>query len=340
MIAFVDTLTLHSSSLSLKTPEPSFQHLDWAMLSNGASSLHECILFFGIGTEGATPVLVAKVPRLPSDDWIIRTEYASLVALWEQLGEQKAVSRIPRPIDLVVLQGQPTLITSYIDSGNLLHSSRKLNCQDTKQVIELAPDAGKYLAEILDQTATPLTAENRPISDFDKKAEKYKLMHFLLDAEIDAVSELENVIRTVYRTATHRILVHGDYWHGNMIRAKSHGELMLVDWQYSHWHVDAALDVYLFLLAVALSAAPEGDVRKKAHDAAKILMRWRDSVIPEFLSVFEKPSKYSLLPPRQGFLYCCIEKATRASLAIGTDQEEDLIWRFMFAELLNWEDGN
>ena len=340
MAAFVDALTFYSLSLSLKMPGLSFRHLDWVLLSNGASSLHECIIFFGIGTENTNPVLVAKVPRLPSDDWIIRTEYTSLVALWEQLGEQKAATRIPRPIDLVVLQRQPTLITSYIESGNLLHSSRKPNWQDTKQVIELATDAGKYLAEILDQTTTPLTAENHPISDFDKKAEKYKLMHTLLDAEIDAVSELKNVIGTIYRTATHKILVHGDYWHGNMIRAKSHGELMLVDWQYSHWHVDAALDVYLFLLASALAAAPQGDIPKKAHNAAEILLSWRDSVIPEFLSAFGKTGTYTLLPPRQGFLYCCIEKAVRASLAIGADQEEDLIWHFMFAELLNWEDGN
>jgi hypothetical protein len=113
---------------------------------------------------------------------------------------------------------------------------------------------------------------------------------------------------------------------------------MLVDWQFARWSVDVSMDVYFFLLAGALSATRNIPVEERAQEAFHLLDQWRAKVIPEYLSAYGKPERYGLLPPKQGMLLCCVEKAVRPALEFGYRHPDDALWRHLFAELLKWPD--
>jgi hypothetical protein len=121
-----------------------------------------------------------------------------------------------------------------------------------------------------------------------------------------------------------------------MIRNKKHEKLMFVDWQFASWSVDVSMDVYFFLLAGALYATGNGPVEQRAKEAFSLLNGWRADVIPEYLSTYGKPDHYVLLPQKYGMLLCCVEKAVRSALEFGYSHSDDLLWRFLFAELLYW----
>ena len=140
-------------------------------------------------------------------------------------------------------------------------------------------------------------------------------------------------------TATHKVLIQGDFWHGNMIRDEARGKLLFVDWQFARWSVDVSMDIYFFLLAGALSATENGSVEQRVMEAFQLLMSWRANVIPEYLSAYGKPERYVLLPQREGMLMCCVEKAVRSALEFGYSHADDRLWRSLFAELVRWEDA-
>ncbi len=337
MTAFVDSLTSHVSTLSLEIlghvpAHPFF----WTMLSNGSADVHECIIFFGLESGKSAPSLVAKIPRLPEDDWVIKAEYDRLVEICNLVGMPDAVQYLPQPISYTSLNGQPVLITTYVHGENLLRTFGKMIQRRPDMVYTLALDVAKSLRFIMDRTAQLVTINGRPESDFHKKVEKFKQMHSLTENEIQVADNLVEEIEHNNLQASHQILLQGDFWHGNMIRGEKYGKLIIIDWQYSRWSTDASLDVYLFLLAASLATAPRTDVRERASKAVETLNLWRSQMIPAYLAVFGKTEHYSLLPLRSGMLMCCIEKAVRASMDLGYDQENDLVWRFLYAELLNW----
>jgi len=337
MTAFVDSLTSHVSSLSLRNLGHQPAHpFSWVMLSNGSADEHECVIFFGLESGKSIPTLVAKIPRLPEDVWVIKAEYERLVEICDLVGMPDSLQYLPQPISYIFLRGQPVLITTYVRGENLLRTFGKLMQRQPEQVYVLVLEIAKSLRYIMDKTAQPLTADNRPDSDFQKKVEKFKQMHSLSEKEKGIADNLVKEIAHNDLLASHRILLQGDFWHGNMIRGEEYGKLVFIDWQYSHWSTDASLDVYLFLLAASLSTAPRADVKERAHIAVETLSAWRSSVIPAYLSAYGKTDHYSLLPLRSGMLKCCIEKAVRASMDLGYDQENDLVWRFLYAELLHW----
>jgi len=149
------------------------------------------------------------------------------------------------------------------------------------------------------------------------------------------LSDLVKTVESNLATASHKVLIQGDFWHGNMIQDEKHKKLMFVDWQFAHWSVDVSLDVYFFLLAGALSAT-DGLVEQRAKEAFGLLNEWRANVIPEYLAIYGTPEYYVLLPQRSGMLLCCVEKATRSALEFGYSHLDDFLWRSLFAELMNW----
>ena len=337
MMTFIDSLTSHVSSLSLEREGYSTTYpLYWVMLSNRGADIHDCVIFFGFESDKSTPALVAKVPRLPEDAWVIKAEYERLVEICNLVGAPDSLQHLPQPISYTSLNGQPVLITTYARGENLLRTFDALMRNEPGQVYSFAIDVAKSLRNIMDRTAQPLTTDDRPNSDFRKKVEKFKQMHSLSENEKLVADNLVKVIEHNDLLASHKILLQGDFWHGNMIRGEEYGKLIFIDWQYSHWSTDASLDVYLFLLAASFANGPREDIKERARRAIKTLSTWRDGVIPAYLSAFGKTERYSLLPLRSGMLMCCIEKAVRASMDLGYDQENDLVWRFMYAELLNW----
>ncbi len=338
-LAFVDLLTSYLSSLRsgeaplLSTP------LHWTILTNGGMDPHDCIILFLFEAQHSRPSLVAKIPRLPEDGRALQVEYERMAELWGLLGDE-AVFRIPRPIAMLNLEGQPALVISYIHGESLLHASKRMVWGKPEQVHALAVDAGKSLREVMDRIAAPLAQGEQVPTDFLQKAAKFREMYRLTEREEQALQELTGCLASVEGKATHKVLIQGDFWHGNMIRNSDHGRLMFVDWQYSHWTTDVSLDVYMFLLAGALADTPQTTVEDRARGAMAALLRWRPKIIPAYLQAFGKPTHYTLLPARPGMLLCCVEKAVRASMDAGFDLANDLIWRHYFAELVNLPEGS
>src|SRR5215211_3919911 len=332
---FLDELSIFALSLSegeRKLFSPPFQ---WVCLANGDADFHDNVIFFGFTGKQTDPVLVAKVPRLVQNGWMLRTEYDRLVELWDCLGAE-AVKYVPKPFALTSLQERPVLMISYVPGESLTRLSRKSFWGDSGKVAALAREAAHTLRHLNRLTESPMDREEALQHGFQPKADKFREIFKLNAAEDRAVSELVKTISEKTKLATRKVLIQGDFWHGNMIRDKKRGSLMFVDWQFARWSADASLDVYFFLLAGALSATGDGPVEERAKLAYQLLSAWRADVIPAYLTAYGNPEHYVLLPQKYGMLLCCVEKAVRSALEFGYSHSDDLLWRYLFAELQNW----
>lgn len=338
MRSFLDELSTFSLTLS-EGERPLFSPpFQWVCLANGDADFHDNVIFFGFDAVQPDPVLVAKVPRLAGNGWMLRTEYDRLAELWHCIGAQ-AVKYVPKPYALVSLQELPVLLISYVPGESLTRLSRKSFWADAGQVCALARDAAQTLRTLHDLTQTPGEQPAASQSSFQAKADAFRKL-FPLGAEEDrALSELTMTVEEASRTASHQVLIQGDFWHGNMIREQRRGTLMFVDWQFARWSVDVSMDLYFFLLAGALSAT-SGTVEERARSAFRLLNDWRANVIPEYMSAYGTPENYVLLPQKHGMLLCCVEKAVRPTLEFGYSHPDDLLWRSLFAELQAWHAEN
>lgn len=331
---FVNNLTALLSS-KLDANQYSLNSVDWLLLSNGLTEFDENIIFFGFDKTSSTPSFVAKVPRLPKNIAVIQTEYERLLEICKIFGEN-AKFLIPQPIALSQIHNQPVLITTYVNGASLV---RLRITKDLPIFRSFSLKAAKTLRYVLDATMTKLLPGETVQSNFLQKAEKFKKMYPLQPTEIEAVDNLCDEITQTERNAAYRVLIHGDYWHGNIILEPKFGNYMLVDWQYSRWTHDASQDVYLFLLAGALATIPNSVAPQiRAQKAVRALLAWKD-IVQAYLSEFGRPDNYNIFPLRSGMLLCCIEKAVRASLELGFDREEDLVWFYFFRELLSLFDA-
>jgi hypothetical protein len=338
MNTFLDELTDHVLSIQLKDHPPFARPLQWVFFPNGSTSQDGSLMLFGFENEKPNPTLAVKVSRLLVNDWMLQNEYDRLVELWARLGDE-AVYRLPQPLAMVSIKKQPTLITTYLKGVNLLRASQDAVWDNPKQMLALAVDVAQSLRDVMDRTATKLLMGEQVPSDFKQKVEKFIQMYQITNLEKQAIAEVMNDIEIAKAQADHKILLQGDFWHGNMIRGEEYGRLMFIDWQYSRWATDVSLDLYFFLLAGSLASVQSASLADRARKAVRILLKWQAKIIPAYLAAFGKPDKYALLPIRSGMLMCCIENAVRASIDIGHDQVEDVVWRFMFSELMSWPDG-
>ncbi len=322
---FSDALTRIAASRS-----PHASRLRWTLHSNGGADLNDNVIFLGFERGKRNPSLVAKVPRLPSNNWVVQTEYARLSEIWTLL-DKDAPRRLPEPIALAEVNGQAALVISYVQGQGLIHSSRKGLWRDSARLLDLARDAARSLREIHERASKPLAASERVPSDLPRKIEAFRKFFSPSEEESRLLTEFEQAVSA--QVSTHQTLIQGDFWHGNIIRGAKHGDLMLIDWQYARWDSDASLDVYLFLLAGALANTPTDDAQAKARGAAELLAQWRAEIIPAYLATYGAADKFSLLPARLGMLQCCVEKATRAALDFGANQSDAEAWRWLFYEL-------
>jgi hypothetical protein len=320
---FSDALMPYVTS---RSPQP----LRWTLHTNGGADLNDNVIFLGFEQGKQNPSLVAKVPRLPSNNWVLKTEHERLSEIWHLLGEE-APRRLPEPVALAEINGQAALVISYVEGHGLIHSSRQGLWRDPARLLVLARDAAHSLRQIHERASTPLVASERTPSDLPLKIKSFRKLFLPNADESRLLNELEQT--ELMQGATHKTLLQGDFWHGNLIRDAKHGELMLIDWQYARWDTNVSLDVYLFLLAGALANTPSRDAREKAHGAAELLKQWRAEVIPAYLKAYGVAYNFSLLPALYGMTQCCVEKATRAALDFGNNQSDAEAWRWLFAEL-------
>jgi phosphotransferase family enzyme len=335
--SFVDELSTFALSFSERGHKLFSPPLQWVLLANGDADFHDNVIFFGFDEKQNDPVVVAKVPRLIENGWMLKTEYDHLVELWKCIGEE-AVQYVPKPYGIAVLQERPVLVISYVPGESLARLSQRSFWGDSDQVSTLAREAARTLRDLNRLTERPIERDESLDSCFPKKADKFRELFQLTYQEDQALWNLVKTIEDTVVTASHKVLIQGDFWHGNMIRAKNRGQLLLVDWQFARWTVDVSMDVYFFLLAGALSATGNGPVEQRAKEAFRLLDQWRVNIIPAYLSMYGKPDHYVLLPPKYGMMLCCVEKAVRPAFEFGYSHPDDAMWRYLFAELMNWPD--
>jgi aminoglycoside phosphotransferase (APT) family kinase protein len=320
---FSDALMPYVTS---RSPQP----MHWTLHTNGGADLNDNVIFLGFEQGKRNPSLVTKIPRLPSNNWVLKTEHEHLSEIWHLLGEE-APRRLPEPVALAEINGQAALVISYVEGQGLIHSSRQGLWRDPARLLVLARDVAHSLRKIHEHASTPLASGERTPSDLPRKIESFRKLFSPNADESRLLNELEQTVSK--QNVTHKTLLQGDFWHGNLIRDAKYGELMLIDWQYARWDSDVSLDVYLFLLAGALANTPSSDAREKARGAAELLKQWRAEVIPAYLKAYGVAYNFSLLPAQFGMAQCCVEKATRAALDFGNNQSDAEAWRWLFAEL-------
>ena len=335
MKSFLDELSAFASSLSEGERKLFSPPFNWVGLANGDADFHDNVIFFGFADKRSDPVLVAKVPRLVQNGWMLKTEYDHLVELWNGIGPE-AVKYVPKPYALASLQERPVLMISYVPGESLTRLSRKSFWGDRAKIAGLAKEAARTLRELNRLTETPRKGDESLTVDFEPKADKFRELFKLNTEEERALEELVKIVNETSQAARHKVLIQGDFWHGNMIRDPQHGTLMFVDWQFARWSVDITMDLYFFLLAGALSATGNEPAQERAKMAYQLLCEWRTDVIPEYLAAYGIPEHYVLLPQSYGMMLCCVEKSIRSTHEFGYSHSDDLLWRYLFAELQNW----
>jgi hypothetical protein len=335
MKPFLDDLSTFALSIAEGGHKLFTAPFQWVSLANGDADFQDNVIFFGFDDKQPDPVLAAKVPRLAKNSWMLKTEYDHLVDLWNCIGTA-AVNYVPKPYGLTSIQDRSVLLLSYVPGESLTRLSRRAFWGDSGQVAALAREAARTLRDLNQLTARPVQRAGDLRLDLQNKADKFRELFNLSTDEDRVVSELVRAVNEMSKTASQQVLIQGDFWHGNMIRNKKGGSLMFVDWQFARWSVDVSVDVYFFLLAGALSATGGGRVEDRAKQAFHLLSNWRKAVIPEYLAVYGQPQRYVLLPQKYGMLLCCVEKAVRSALEFGYSHSDDLMWRYLFAELLQW----
>ena len=337
--SFLDDLSSFVLMLSDGKQELFSSPLYWTILSNGDADFHDNVIFFGFDAKKTDPVLVAKVPRLVENGWMLKVEYEHLVELWSCIGEQTA-SYVPKPYAMTTIQDRPVLVLSYASGESLTRLSPQSFWRNSRNVSALAKEVARALRNLNRLTESPIEPAAFQGSRFLEKAEQFKELFHIKGEEERALASLVETIDKRTASARHKILIQGDFWHGNMIRDKKSKSLMFVDWQFARWSVDASMDVYFFLLAGALSATENEVVKQHAKDAFGLLNEWRKEILPEYLFAYGVPEHYVLLPQKYGMMMCCVEKAVRSRLEFGYSHSDDLVWRYLFAELMNWPNEN
>jgi len=210
----------------------------------------------------------------------------------------------------------------------------------SRQVLVLAKEAARSLRDLNRLTESPIEQAESKDTRFPEIADKFKHLFQISREEEHALTALVEIVDLRTASASHKILIQGDFWHGNMIRDKKRRNLIFVDWQFARWSVDVSMDVFFFLLAGALSATENEDAKQRARDAFGLLNEWRKDIIPEYLFAYGVPEHYVLLPQKYGMMMCCVEKSVRSTLEFGYSHPDDLVWRYLFAELMNWPNEN
>ncbi|MEW6401728.1 MAG: phosphotransferase [Chloroflexota bacterium] len=307
----------------------------WMMAANGAADLNDSVIFFGFEWNASDPSLVVKAPRVPHNDWMLQIEYERLTELWNLLGSS-AARCLPRPVAFTRFGTQSFLMLSYLEGESLTRAARGTLWRDIDHTKTLAIKAARSLRFLDDGTACRLEADDLALSDFRSKAQKFQEMYELSEKEKRGLDDLVELVNQQYAQASHKILLQGDFWHGNMIRDEKHDELKFVDWQFSRWSVDASLDVYLFIMAGAFTVGRRQGGENVAKAVADRLSAWRSDLIPAYLEAYGRPESFVLLPLRYGMLSCCVEKTIRSEVEFGYRHPDDLVWRSLFTELLAW----
>lgn len=214
----------------------------------------------------------------------------------------------------------------------MLASTKKKLWHELTYTISIVKEVALSLRKLHEQMVVPIERDEFVQSEITRKVGIFIECYSPTDREIHALYEL--ISQYSSHDAGYKTLIQGDFWHGNIIRSATHDSLIIVDWQYARWATDVSLDVYLFLLAGAV-ALVRGTDEERARAAAGVIEQWSANIIPVYLEAYGKASRFSLLPLKYGMILCCVDKAVRAVMDFGYNQDDDGIWRNLFTELVN-----
>ncbi|MEW5985374.1 MAG: aminoglycoside phosphotransferase family protein [Chloroflexota bacterium] len=311
----------------------SFAGWQWLLVANSDAGLHNNVLLFGLANGSAAPTCVAKICRSPEASWVIEKEYSNLTTLWQALGDE-AAGRAPRPLGLHRHGRDLVFLMAYCPGRSWLTERRSL-WRDERRLRDRFGRAARALRELHDRTATA-GQPSITSSVFRAQANAFQALYRPPAGEVAELARLQTVVGQRQSDVRRHILLQGDFWPGNIVVNTQTGRLAVVDWQAARWSPDASQDVYLFILAAAVEAAPPGSPGQRALAAADLLASWSRVLIPTYLEAYGQPAGYALLPLRDGLLATCVEMATRPYLTFGVQQEDGLLWRALFAELRLW----
>lgn len=303
--------------------------LNWVLLTNGGSALHDNVVFLGIPVGQREPVLVAKACRWPDHNGTIRHEYRQLSAVWKQLGD-KAQNSIPRPLHLGQVGQDAVLVTDFFSGEEMTDSLRGWAKRPDLLAAAFQKLAG-WLRAFHEQTAVSITDNCSP---FPHYANLFCDMFSLTTAEQTAIARLVSEREAWQQKATKQILQHGDFWPGNIILRGQSQEIALIDWQFSRWTTNASHDLYFLLLASAIAMVQHPSLAVRGRQVAAQLQQWEASWLPDYLDAYGQPAEYTRLEARSGFLSCCVEAAARPMATFGIQQDDASLWRTIFGELV------
>ncbi|MEZ4512095.1 MAG: aminoglycoside phosphotransferase family protein [Chloroflexota bacterium] len=302
--------------------------LDWLLLANGGTALHDNVVFLAAPQGQRQPLLVAKACRWP-DYSTIPHEFGQLTAVWQQLGNQ-AQGRIPRPLHLGQNGADQVLLTDFFP-GSVFTSRVQAAVRDIPALTQLLQRAAVWLRLLHEQTARPRTADLA--LQHEAYAARFAALFALPKPEQTVLREVETAVSSHTTAATTQIIQHGDFWPGNILLRADNDQLALIDWQFSTWTTDPNFDLYFLLLATAVALAGSGTPQQRGQRAAQRLKSWENSLIPAYLTTYGQPMLYQLLPPRTGFLWACLTAAARPVETFGIIQDDAPLWRTVFAAL-------
>ena len=302
--------------------------LEWLLFANGSPSPHNNLFFFGFSSGQDTPIYVAKRCRSSIHNRTIRNEYERLRDLWRVFGTD-AIKLAPEPLALAEQGKDLTLMMSFCDGKTLL--SRLFSpWKENEQMLQLWRQAAVLLRTVHRQTAV----SPPPASSQFNFALMVDTFIELFSPTATETKELASLIESVAQSQTNTaVLLHGDFWPGNIIIRSDNAALMLIDWQFSRWSCDASLDLYLFPLVCAIQATPNSPPATQSVAAADMLMAWQANLLPSYLQTYGTAAGCGLLSLRAGLLAVCVEMAVRPSFTFGIQQEDSLLWRALFTEL-------
>lgn len=302
--------------------------LDWLLLTNGGTALHDNVVFLGAPKGQRQPLLVAKACRWPDYSRTIPHEFGQLTAVWQQLGDQ-AIGRIPRPLHLGQHHADQVLLTDFF-AGSLLTQQLRATT-DPAALTQLLQRAAVWLRLLHEQTARPRMAD-LPMCH-STYAGCFANLFTLDKQEQAALREVETAVSDHTTAATTQLIQHGDFWPGNILLRATDGQLALIDWQFSAWTTDPSFDLYFLPLAAAVALAGSGTPQQRGQRAAQTLASWAQTILPTYLTAYGHPMLYHLLPSHLGFLWACVVAAARPVETFGIVQDDALLWRTLFANL-------
>jgi hypothetical protein len=309
--------------------------IKWLITTSGENSFHDNVLVFGFVNNNPNPTLVGKACRLPENGWMLRAEYKNLKIMWNKLGKC-AAAYLPKPLVFMAFGKQPILLTNFIRGESFQQTANTAFWNNAKHVKSLMIQAAKSLREIHEMTSTVLEPGEVVLSDFPAKASTFMNMFVFEKRETLVIQELVEIVTNLTHSEKCKVMIQGDFWHGNLIKNVEENRLYFIDWQFARWEKNTSFDLFLFPLAAAVAAVPQGSATNRALDAAKVLHLWQYDILPTYFSSYGKPLSYTILPERQGMLLSCIEKTARSVTDFGRRHQDDYLWRNLFRELLDW----